>query len=211
MRIRPALPTDAAAAAPLIALSMAGFGDAVLGLNDRQRQLRALEHFFRQPASRFSYDCGQIAEMNGHVVGILLAFPSAEMDARNSRMARQFSGAYNFLEILKIIWLSLPVVSLPEAFPGEFYTANLAVDPGWQGRGIGAALLDCAERLAMDAGLSLCALNVDHHNPRAKALYERQGYRVTRSFPTPKMLARYHTAGFDHMQKPLTPKETPHG
>ncbi len=211
MHIRPALPADAAAAAPLIALSMAGFGDAVLGLNDRQRQLRALEHFFRQPGSRFSHDCSQVAEVDGHIVGVLVAFPSAEMDPRNSRMARQFSGIYSFLEILKIVWLSLPVVSLPEAFPGEFYTANLAVDPGWQGRGIGAALLDRAEHLAGAASLDRCALNVDFHNPRAKALYERQGYRVTQSFPTPRLLARYHTAGFDHLIKPLTSKETAHG
>ena len=202
-KIRPALPADAAATAPLIALSMAGFGEAVLGLNDRPRLLRALEHFFRLPGSRFSHDCSSVAEMDGLVVGVLVAFPCAEMNGRNLRMARQFPGAYSFPEILKIIRLSLPMISLSEALPAEFYTANLAVDPAWQGRGVGVALLAHAERLAAEKGLAVCSLNVDLDNPRAKALYERQGYQTMRTINTPGMQARYHSGGYDHMVKHL--------
>ncbi len=197
------MPADAVSAAALIALSMGGFGEAVLGLNDRPRLLRGLEHFFRLHGSRFSHDCSSIAEMEGQVVGVLVAFPYAEMSARNSRMASQFHGAYTFTEIVKIIWLSLPMLSLPEAFTGEFYTANLAVDPAWQGRGVGAALLKHAEGLAADNGLLVCSLNVDLDNPRAKALYERQGYQTTRTVNTPAMRARYHSGGYEHMVKHL--------
>ena len=106
-------------------------------------------------------------------------------------------------EMLKIFWLSLPMLRLPEAFPGEFYTANLAVDPAWQGRGVGAALLKHAERLAKEKGLAVCSLNVDLDNPRAKALYERQGYQTTRTVHTPSMRARYHSGGYEHMVKHL--------
>ena len=202
-KIRPALPADAAAAASLIALSMGGFGEAVLGLNDRRRLLRALEHFFRLPGSRFSHDCSSVAEMDGLVVGVLVAFPCAEMNGRNLRMARQFPGAYSFPEILKIIRLSLPMISLSEALPAEFYTANLAVDPAWQGRGVGVALLAHAERLAEDNGLGMCSLNVDLDNPRAKTLYERQDYQTTRTIETPALQKSHHSRGYGHMVKRL--------
>ena len=202
-KIRPALPADAAATAPLIALSMAGFGEAVLGLNDRPRLLRALEHFFRLPGSRFSHDCSFMAEMDGQVVGVLVAFPYAEMNARNLRMAGQFPGAYALSEMVKIVWLSLPMLRLPEVQRGEFYTANLAVDPTWQGHGVGAALLNHAERLAADNGLAVCSLNVDLDNPRAKALYQRQGYQTTRTIATPALKASHHSRGYEHMVKHL--------
>ncbi len=203
MQIRPARPSDAEAAAPLIALSMGGFGEAVLGLNDPARQLRALRWFFAQTGSRFSHDCSAVAEQNGQIVGILVAYPAAESEARNNRLARQMRGVYSLLEILQIVWLSLPALRLPEVFPGEFYTANLAVDPAWQGHGIGSALLKHAERLAVKFGLETCSLNVDSQNPRARALYERQGYRLAQSFFTPHLQARYHSSGFDHLVKPI--------
>ena len=203
MKIRAAIPADTASTAALIALSMGGFGKAVLGLNDRPRLLRALEHFFIQRGNRFSHDCSSVAEKDGQVVGVLVAFPSAEMNARNLRMARQFPGAYALVEMVKIFWLSLPMLRLPEAMRGEFYTANLAVDPAWQGCGVGSALLGHAGQLAEENGLAMCSLNVDLDNPRAKALYERQGYQTTHTINTPAMRARCHSSGYEHMVKHL--------
>ena len=46
-----------------------------------------------------------------------------------------------------------------------------------RGRGIGAAALALAARQARDWGAARLRLEVHHHNPRAKALYTRAGFR----------------------------------
>jgi ribosomal protein S18 acetylase RimI-like enzyme len=53
----------------------------------------------------------------------------------------------------------------------------LAVDPAAQGRGIGRALVEAAERWARDRGYRHITLNVFARNERARALYERLGYQ----------------------------------
>jgi GNAT superfamily N-acetyltransferase len=55
---------------------------------------------------------------------------------------------------------------------------SLRVFGAFQGLGIGTVLLDCAEKLVAQAGHSQVSLAVGTENPRARALYERRGYRV---------------------------------
>jgi predicted GNAT family N-acyltransferase len=50
---------------------------------------------------------------------------------------------------------------------------RLAVEPDWRGRGVGAALLDEAERCARDAGADRIDL---HAQTAARSLYARGGY-----------------------------------
>lgn len=58
-----------------------------------------------------------------------------------------------------------------------FEVKNLHVDEHARGQGIGTALMAEAERLA--APTSRLAVGVGVDNPRARALYERLGYRST--------------------------------
>lgn len=63
----------------------------------------------------------------------------------------------------------------PRPSTGVGWIATLAVDPRWQRRGIGAALLRaCEERFT----LPLVKLTVRASNRGAIALYEQTGYRV---------------------------------
>lgn len=55
----------------------------------------------------------------------------------------------------------------------------LAVAPQARGRGVGTALLQEAFDLAAQMGCDRVMLEVVDTNPRAKALYERLGFRVT--------------------------------
>lgn len=61
----------------------------------------------------------------------------------------------------------------------------------FRGVGIGTALLDSCEQECRDRGVERLGLSVDVENARARALYERLGYRVepTPSYPQPRETA----------------------
>jgi ribosomal protein S18 acetylase RimI-like enzyme len=60
--------------------------------------------------------------------------------------------------------------------PGSMRLDNILIDPAWQGRGIGSAILSDLAAEARGAGTAL-SLSVLKPNP-AKALYERMGFVV---------------------------------
>ena len=55
------------------------------------------------------------------------------------------------------------------------YIQDIYVDPGWRGRGIGAALIGCVAALALARGRPLVELTVREDNP-ARGLYSRLGF-----------------------------------
>jgi ribosomal protein S18 acetylase RimI-like enzyme len=79
---------------------------------------------------------------------------------------------------------------LPDGTPVGKAGVDLGVDPVrgviWQvavredlqGQGIGTALIAACEARILAAGRPLAALSVELSNPRARALYERLGYRA---------------------------------
>ena len=54
---------------------------------------------------------------------------------------------------------------------------DLFVAPDQRSRGIGTQLLEAAELLVRNSGYERIGLSVGADNPRARALYERRGYR----------------------------------
>ena len=62
------------------------------------------------------------------------------------------------------------------------HLAQVAVDPGARSQGIGKALIDGASASARACGFSRLTLFVAGGNRRARALYDRLGFRVTTSF-----------------------------
>jgi ribosomal protein S18 acetylase RimI-like enzyme len=68
------------------------------------------------------------------------------------------------------------IVIHPRGVAGSPYIASVGVAPEFQGQGIGAELVLAAERHFPQArNIFLC---VSDFNPRARALYERLGYRL---------------------------------
>ncbi|MDA5283839.1 GNAT family N-acetyltransferase [Streptomyces sp. Isolate_45] len=68
---------------------------------------------------------------------------------------------------------------------GELVMDGIAVDPAARGRGIGGLLLDGIEEVAAEQGCRRIRLDVIAENPRARALYERRGFRAVRVRRTP--------------------------
>jgi GNAT superfamily N-acetyltransferase len=62
--------------------------------------------------------------------------------------------------------------------PCEAIVQSLVVDQAWRGRGVGEALMRKAEAWAADRGLSSTALYTRTERERARAFYERLGYRL---------------------------------
>jgi GNAT superfamily N-acetyltransferase len=60
------------------------------------------------------------------------------------------------------------------------FIAYMAVEPKWQGTGVGTALLAAAEGEARRRGLPFMALMVTEENESGRRLYERAGYRTER-------------------------------
>ena len=56
------------------------------------------------------------------------------------------------------------------------YIQDIYVEPGWRGRGIGAALLGCVAALALERGVPVVELTVREDNP-ARQLYGRVGFQ----------------------------------
>ncbi len=62
----------------------------------------------------------------------------------------------------------------------EIYVDGIAVAPAFRGLGNGTRLLDATTEIARANGKRFVRLDVIDRNPRAQALYERLGYRVTK-------------------------------
>ncbi len=69
------------------------------------------------------------------------------------------------------------IVLVPE--PDALLIENVAVDPGYQGRGYGRTLLAHAEDVARTAGLGTVRLYTNRLMATNIALYERVGYVIT--------------------------------
>ncbi|MEP6993196.1 MAG: GNAT family N-acetyltransferase [Acidobacteriota bacterium] len=71
------------------------------------------------------------------------------------------------------------VHSATDYFTGETHghVSDLVVAPHAEGRGVGRALMAAAEEWSLAQGHRLLSLNVFGDNGRARALYDRLGYR----------------------------------
>lgn len=112
----------------------------------------------------FSYRNVQIAEIDGKVAGMMLAYrlPKAE-DAEDLQA---------FPEFVR------PLVELEQCVPGSFYINMLATYPSYRNRSVGTALMATVDRLAAEAGCSLSSIEVFEQNEGALRLYQRLGYQI---------------------------------
>ncbi len=67
--------------------------------------------------------------------------------------------------------------------PASIRLLSISVRPAWQSRGVGSHVLSMLQREARERGLPI-ELRVLRVNVRARALYERHGFRAIASTPT---------------------------
>lgn len=85
------------------------------------------------------------------------------------------------------VWRGMLLSVLDRAIaPGELLMDGIFVAAGARGQGVGTALLDAIKQRAQTMGCDHVRLDVIDSNPRARMLYERQGFvtrHTARSWP----------------------------
>jgi len=126
-----------------------------------------IERVLREDAN-FSYLNAVVAEVDGGVAALMLAYPLPE---------------HSDVNLDEVPDLVRPLEKLEQRVPGTFYINILATYPQYRGMGLGTKLLKAAHALASGAGCSELSLQVFEQNEDAVRLYERRGYREIARLP----------------------------
>lgn len=187
MIIREAQPKDAPQIAPLMNLiydemELADFED-VAGPD----LLKVITAAYRTPTYLSGAATTVVAEAQGQVIGAAFGYPGEREEIVDDVMIDLTAQSAAFDEAYR---------PDEETQPGEWYLDSLAVDPDFQGCGVGHQLLAALPRYARRDHQSVIGLNVDLENPGARRLYQRVGFQVTGT----QMIGDHK---YDHMQLQL--------
>ena len=144
-----------------------------------------LRHAFINGRGEFGYRNHIVGELAGKIVAAGAGWTASATLAFTLAAPLQCLTHYGWLTTPGVILRGLRAEAIirPPG-PGEFYIGHLGVDPACRGQGIGEALVARLTEAGRAAGCSDITLDVATTNPRAQALYERLGFRVTAERPS---------------------------
>ncbi|WP_339251708.1 GNAT family N-acetyltransferase [Sporosarcina sp. FSL W8-0480] len=167
IQIRPAQPTDAEKAVPLIMDAIGEIANWLTGATEDEMVAERLRELFMRTDNRHSYLNTYIAEMSDHMVGIIVLYPGEDSSMLDCNLTN---------------WLIGKGVPTPEidaeSLPGELYIDTVGIAPNFRGKGIGTQLFTFAEDLAKQQGYTKLSLNVETQKDSAIRLYKRLGYEI---------------------------------
>lgn len=111
-----------------------------------------------------------------------------------------FPSLYYFLKVFSRL---LTALKYPKIENDEYYISNLAVYSEFRGQGIGKKLLKAMEERVKDSGYSKLSLFVELDNNGAIKLYEKFGFKITKSVTFPPKLKERGLEGLHKMVKEL--------
>ena len=138
--------------------------------------------------ARYSHTHATVAELGGAIVGVAFGCPSASEPQFDLTMQRLL--AERFGELAELF----PDV---ETLPDEWYLDSISVAESARGKGVGTQLLAALPEVVAAQGETVIGLNVDDGNPKARALYEREGFVAVGEL----MIGAHH---YTHMQRDLS-------
>lgn len=116
-----------------------------------------------RPEGAFSHANAYVATSRGEIAGMLLSYRLPD-DCESEPMD----------EVPAVV---RPLLALEALVPGSWYVNAVATAPAYRGQGVGSALMQLAEQLAMKSGADALSLIVAEENVAARRLYERLGYQ----------------------------------
>jgi len=182
IQFRTAISDDADAAVPLIYSSGPAVLDYIFAVRGRDDVFACMRRGFARNAGELGHSIHTVAVSDGRVVGIGTAFSG------DTLLRFMLAGTGNIfacygLAGLGVIRRALQVEQIVQPPKnGVHYVAHLGIAPELRGKGIGIQLIERLHEEGRRLGRKIAALDVSAENPRAQALYERIGYRVTREY-----------------------------
>lgn len=164
IQLRPARRQDSRRIAELYAISSDGVANYVWSTlaAPGEELLEVGSRRYQREGTPFSYQNCTLAERDGEIVGMLVAFPMhVEPDAGPEPDP-----------------VLAPYAELEE--DDSYYVCGVAVVPQARGQGLGSRLMALAERQARERGYRKLSLIVFERNAGAVRLYQRLGYRERR-------------------------------
>ncbi len=159
-QFRAASKADCLAIARLYSIASDGIADYIWSKHAAPGEdpLLTGQRRYEREGTDFSYQNCTVVEDDGEILGMLVAFPM------------HIDPAY--VEEDPVL---RPYAILEE--DDSYYICGVALVPGHRGLGLGSMLMARAEQDARRLGYTKLSLIVFARNQRAKALYERLGYR----------------------------------
>ncbi len=140
-----------------------------------------IKHEFSSGIGMMGYLNHTVAVLNDEVVGIGAFYSGHDIARLSIGTAKNIFSFYSIFSALAVIWRAKDTASVVmRPTRNVLYVANFGVRPDMRSRGVGAALLKHKCEFAKQNGFSTYALDVAMTNPRAQALYERFGFKVTK-------------------------------
>ena len=159
-KFRPASKEDAGQIARLYSISSDGVADYIwtqLADND-QDIFEVGKKRYEREGTAFSYQNCTMAEVDGTIAGMLVAFPLfVDPDEKEEDPVL---APYSQLEV-----------------DDSYYICGVALFEPYRGRGIGHALMALVENHAIEKGFNTLSLIVFEKNYGAKKLYDQLGYQ----------------------------------
>lgn len=149
----------------------------------------------------FSHKNILVFKKDSHLIaGILLFYNPKLIDKKRENDA--YSRVFSFFELL-ILWVkSIILKSINDKSEMDgLYIQNISVDALARGEGIGTKLMNFVNEFALQNGYSSLWLDVAYNNPKAKKLYEREGF-----VEVSKYTILFSKNGFFRMKKNLERK-----
>ena len=194
---RPAAPADAADAVPLIYSSGPAAFDYVFAVDGRGSAQEFLRRAFVDGAGEFGWRNHWVGELDGEVAAVGAGYGGESGLAFMLAAGRQILAHYGPRYAPGVIVRGLRVERvIPPPARRLHYLAHLGVVPALRGQGIGQQLIEHLVAQGRVQGKQRLVLDVAVGNPRAQALYERLGFRVTAERRS--QLARDQAAVPDH-------------
>lgn len=165
--IRKAQLADANDIAQLIRQAMGILANKFVASDDEQEIQRLFLHFIKLEANQYSLKHILVYELAGKVVGEINVYDGDKIEELRKP----------FFDYLKANYHPNGFAMERESNGGEFYIDTLSVEPAYQGKGIGKALISAAINWAKELNHQKIGLLVSIENPAAKKLYESLGFK----------------------------------
>ncbi len=173
--LRRSEPRDARAVGPLI-LAAASSLELVFG--ERDEALHAVDHAYRADRTEVSHRYGLVAEEDGAVRGIVIAFPGRLHGSLKLGTGVVLARAAGKRHITDLVRRGRVLDRLLPTPPKDMlYVSVLAIDESSRRQGIATALARRVVEAAPRFGNGV-ALDVGIENEAGRTLYERLGFRV---------------------------------